>query len=61
MVRFIPTGVKHCDSSQSRYMVVVAQLVSASGCGPEGRQFESGQLPQIIICGDIEAVITRRS
>ena len=26
-------------------MVVVAQLVSASGCGPEGRRFKSGLPP----------------
>ena len=28
-----------------KYAVVVAQLVSASGCGPEGRRFESGLPP----------------
>ena len=27
-------------------MVGVAQLVRASGCGPEGRRFESGRSPQ---------------
>ena len=27
------------------YKVVVAQLVSASGCGPEGRRFEPGLPP----------------
>ena len=26
-------------------MVAVAQLVRASGCGPEGRRFESDQPP----------------
>ena len=30
-------------------MVVVAQLVSASGCGPEGRRFKSG-LPPHFFC-----------
>ena len=30
-------------------MVVVAQLVSASGCGPEGRRFEPG-LPPHFFC-----------
>ena len=29
-------------------MVAVAQLVRASGCGPEGRRFEPGQSPQFI-------------
>lgn len=28
-------------------MVFVAQLVRASGCGPEGRGFETHQTPQI--------------
>ena len=28
------------------FMVAVAQLVRASGCGPEGRRFETGQSPQ---------------
>lgn len=27
--------------------VVVAQLVRASDCGPEGRRFDSGQSPKI--------------
>ena len=31
------------------YKVVVAQLVSASGCGPEGRRFEPG-LPPHFFC-----------
>ena len=30
------------------YMVAVAQLVRASGCGPEGRRFNSGQSPQFL-------------
>ena len=29
-------------------MVAVAQLVRASGCGPEGRRFEPGQSPHIL-------------
>lgn len=29
-------------------MVAVAQLVRASGCGPEGRRFNSGQSPQFL-------------
>ena len=32
-----------------KYAVVVAQLVSASGCGPEGRRFESGLPPHSLI------------
>ena len=35
-------------------MVVVAQLVSASGCGPEGRRFKSG-LPPHFFCLDFKA------
>jgi hypothetical protein len=30
-------------------MVAVAQLVRASGCGPEGRGFETPQSPQKMI------------
>ena len=29
-------------------MVGVAQLVRASGCGPEGRRFDSGHSPQSV-------------
>src|SRR5262249_49758922 len=32
-------------ASQLQFMVAVAQLVRASGCGPEGRGFESPQSP----------------
>ena len=36
-------------------MVGIAQLVSASGCGPEGRGFESHYSPHIeIISADAE-------
>ena len=31
------------------YKVVVAQLVSASGCGPEGRRFEPGLPPHFFL------------
>ena len=35
-------------------MVGMAQLVSASGCGPEGRGFESHYSPQTEISADAE-------
>ena len=36
-------------------MVGIAQLVRASGCGPEGRRFESGYSPQNVpLCGNEE-------
>ena len=41
-------------------MVVVAQLVSASGCGPEGRRFKSG-LPPHFFCPNSGGALLRIS
>ena len=56
--------MKKCSSGgilrNSNKMVVVAQLVSASGCGPEGRRFKSG-LPPHFFCSNYGGTLWRIS
>jgi hypothetical protein len=40
----LPSPAGECD------LVAVAQTVSASGCGPEGRGFEPRQSPSLTTC-----------
>ena len=45
-VKFVNILNFYCNFAKYN-MVLVAQLVRASGCGPEGRGFESHHAPEI--------------